>query len=162
MRVSFLFVLIFLSVCLVLIWNNRKKRFAAEDKDKNGKKLFSAAYPDNPSLVTKLVRLYEEEKIYLNPNLRITDVMRKLYINRNYVTRIIQRDLQANNFQRFTNKYRVKESMKLLNKGKYTVDQIAAMSGFQNRMSFYRAFKEETGLSPSQWKRQQNNGSMVS
>lgn len=58
-------------------------------------------------------------------------------------------------FYEFLNELRYQESLHFLNVGEteLTIADIAYRSGFNNRNSFYKVFKEKTGLTPSQYKK---------
>ena len=51
------------------------------------------------------------------------------------------------------NRYRVNEARRLILEGKpdTSLNDIALQAGFTNRVSFYRQFKDITGISPSEF-----------
>ena len=55
------------------------------------------------------------------------------------------------NFNELINEYRIKEAIKLIEEGyleKYTGEYLSKAIGFQNKTSFYKAFKSKTGTTP--------------
>ena len=60
---------------------------------------------------------------------------------------------KASSFYDFLNDLRYQESLKLLSidKDELTISDIAYRSGFNNRNTFYKVFKEKTGVTPSQY-----------
>ncbi|MCK3685372.1 AraC family transcriptional regulator [Maribellus sp. YY47] len=101
-------------------------------------------------LRTKLLSLFEEEKIYRLSDLRITTVSETLQTNRTYISRLINEEFGVN-FNEFVNKYRVEEAEALLkneDNALYTLDYIAEKAGFGSTNSFTRAFKEYKGITP--------------
>ncbi|MDR3336280.1 MAG: helix-turn-helix domain-containing protein [Treponema sp.] len=50
------------------------------------------------------------------------------------------------------NSYRVEYAKNLLSNSALTIPYIAAESGFESDSSFYRVFKEVTGLAPNQYR----------
>ncbi len=60
-------------------------------------------------------------------------------------------------FRDLINKYRVREACKRLNDtenfGQYTIEAISQSVGYKSRTSLITAFKKETGLTPSEYKR---------
>ncbi len=105
-------------------------------------------------LKTRLLTLFEKDKIYINADLRITTVSEALQTNRTYISRLINEEFGMN-FNEFVNKYRIRESEKLLScedHNVYTLEYIAEKSGFGNANSFTRAFKELKGLTPGQYR----------
>jgi AraC-like DNA-binding protein len=62
---------------------------------------------------------------------------------------------KSTNFYDFLNHLRYQESLQLLsaNKDELTIADIAYRSGFNNRNSFYKVFKEKSGVTPSEYKK---------
>lgn len=106
-------------------------------------------------LKTKLLNLFENEKIYTQSDLRITLLCDLLETNRTYISRLINAEFGVN-FNEFVNQYRVREAEKLLSSAKnnsYTLDYIAEEVGFGTGNSFARAFKEYNGVTPGQYRK---------
>lgn len=102
----------------------------------------------------ELLRIFEKERIYIHPDLRITTIAELLRTNRTYISRLINDDFGMN-FNEFVNKYRVEEAERLLNckdNHQYTLEYIAEKSGFGNANSFTRSFKEINGITPGQYR----------
>ncbi|HPF52080.1 MAG TPA: helix-turn-helix domain-containing protein [Draconibacterium sp.] len=102
----------------------------------------------------KLLRIFEKERIYIHPDLRITTIAELLRTNRTYISRLINDDFGMN-FNEFVNKYRIEEAERLLNcedNHQYTLQYIAEKSGFGNANSFTRSFKEINGITPGQYR----------
>lgn len=101
-------------------------------------------------LKTKLLALFENEKIYRMSDLRITTISETLQTNRTYISRLINEEFGVN-FNEFVNKYRVEEAELLLrneDNALYTLEHIAEKSGFGSTNSFTRAFKDCKGVTP--------------
>ncbi|MEQ9266004.1 MAG: GAF domain-containing protein [Balneolaceae bacterium] len=101
----------------------------------------------------KLITLFEEDKIYLNPNLSLDCIAEKLGISSGYLSRLIN-DTTNKSFSQFTNEFRVRESQKnLVSKdyAHYNILSIGLESGFNSKASFNRNFKEITGLPPQEY-----------
>tara|TARA_R110002167_G_scaffold36675_17_gene115790 strand:- start:564 stop:1319 length:756 start_codon:yes stop_codon:yes gene_type:complete len=106
----------------------------------------------------KLIRIMQEEKPYLNNELRLDDISRLMNLSRNHTSQIINEHFNLSFFD-FVNKYRVKEAKNLLitnEANQLTMTQIAYDAGFNNRASFYKAFKKFSDLNPSAYKSQIN------
>ena len=109
-------------------------------------------------LKSKLVSLFENEKIYRQSDLRIITVSEALQTNRTYISRMINEEFGVN-FNEFVNQYRVQEAEQLLRQKEnntYTLDYIAEQVGFGSGNSFTRAFKEYKGLTPGKFRANQN------
>lgn len=100
-----------------------------------------------------LQHIMENEKPYLSPDLTLEELAGKLNTDRNSLSQFINQEMEKN-FSLYINEYRIKEAIRLLDNpiGDSSIDDIAFESGFNNRVSFYRAFKKATGLSPSNYR----------
>ena len=54
----------------------------------------------------------------------------------------------------FTCKIKIKNSMRLLQSGRYNITEVALMTGFNNLSYFRKCFKKECGMSPSEYVKQ--------
>jgi AraC-like DNA-binding protein len=122
------------------------------EEDENLK--IASATTENNGLTSQLIQLFEKEKIYRQPDLRITNVSALLDTNRTYISRLINDEFEMN-FNEFVNKYRIEETKRLLrNKShnSYTMEYIAEQAGFGSVASFSRVFKEMLGTTPSKYR----------
>lgn len=118
---------------------------------------------DGPDQASKMEEIYksilhqlEEEELYKNVDLSLQDLATSIGSNYRYVSEAIN---YAGNsgFYDLVNRYRVKNAMKLLtqfNKNEISTFEIMEQSGFRNSATFYRVFKLEIGMTPSQFRRQ--------
>ena len=105
-------------------------------------------------LKTRLLRLFEHDKIYQVNNLRISTVCESLLTNRTYISKLINDEFEMN-FNEFVNKYRVEDAKQLLlshENNKFTMDYIAQQAGFGSVASFSRVFKEIEGTTPGKFR----------
>ncbi len=108
-------------------------------------------------LSAELIFLMEQEQIFRNNNLRITDICDKLKTNRSYMSSIVNSEFKTN-FSDLVNKYRIDYSKKLLlEEDCYVLDYIAEQSGFASLSSFMRVFRKETGTTPGIYRKQNIN-----
>nr|WP_319509635.1 helix-turn-helix domain-containing protein [uncultured Draconibacterium sp.] len=108
---------------------------------------------DEDSLYKNLKILFEEEKIYRDPNLSIRLLADKLETNTTYLSLVINQRFEES-FKSILNKYRVNEARLILETKQYanlTIEGIAEKVGYHSRSTFYSAFKEITGLTPTQY-----------
>lgn len=99
-----------------------------------------------------------EGKKYLDPNINLDRVARGVHLTERQVSTSIN-TIACRNFNSYINKLRVKEAQSLLLDSAYsyyTIDAIAEMAGFSNKVSFYKAFKKVTGHSPSDFRKAAN------
>ncbi len=101
----------------------------------------------------KLLDVMQREKPHLNNELRLDDISRLMNLSRNHTSQIINEHFNLSFFD-FVNRYRIKEAKKLLmqnDENRLTMTQIAYDVGFNNRASFYKAFKKFTDFNPSDY-----------
>lgn len=113
----------------------------------------SITVPDDSltSLRECIINLFENERIYLNPHLRLSDVATMANSNRTYVSRFFN-DNNGKTFFEYVNGFRVKHAMALLKKSDEKLDVIAEQSGFNSRQSFHRVFSKMAGCTPEQYR----------
>ncbi len=105
-------------------------------------------------IMTNLIELFNTEKPYLNSNLSLIDVSRKLGISKQKLTYVLNYKMNSS-FYHFVNKYRVEESKKMLRQKehfKYNLKTISDMSGFRSKSTFNACFKKFTHMTPSEYR----------
>lgn len=107
------------------------------------------------SLLERVLEYVEQEKPYLDNELRLSGLADQLDISIHHLSQVINEQL-GKSFSDFINEYRVEEATRLLANPRYQdryVIAIAYESGFNNKTSFNKAFKAYTGMSPSQYRK---------
>lgn len=106
------------------------------------------------SIKKRLERLLEEDQVFKENELRLDDLASYLDINRHQLSQVINEYYQINFFD-LMNRYRVNYVKRALADPSYandTIIQIAYEAGFNNKASFNRYFKLDTGLTPSAYR----------
>ena len=102
-------------------------------------------------LFKDFINLLENKKYYLNQDLTLQKVSDELNSNRTYLLKAVK-DCSGNGFSSIVNEYRVKEARRLLSDTEnltLTIEHIGNKAGFKSKPSFYNAFKNITGVTPS-------------
>lgn len=103
----------------------------------------------------KLMILIEEERPYLDSELKLTTLAEELSVSSNLLSQAINQN-SAENFSGLINRYRIKHAKKLLREtdpsSDKTILEIAMDSGFNTKSSFNRNFKQSTGQTPSSFR----------
>jgi AraC-like DNA-binding protein len=103
-------------------------------------------------------RLYyamEHSKLFLEPELSLAQLASHVNISTHLLSQVLNECIMMN-FYDFINSYRVIEvKSKLANRSydKYNIVVLAYESGFNSKASFQRIFKNHTGLTPTEYKR---------
>ena len=106
--------------------------------------------PRNEQLMQRIIRLMEEQRLYLDSDLKQADVATALGVRLDEVSRCINSN--AFNFSQFVNGYRIEYAKQLmLRKPGIKMTQVAIESGFSNETTFFRTFKAIVGMPPSEW-----------
>jgi AraC-like DNA-binding protein len=109
-------------------------------------------------LLGALRRLMEHDKVYREEGLSIGSLAAKLNIAEHGLRRLINQRLGHRNFNAFLNGYRLDDAMTALAdpaQEPVPILTIALDAGFQSLGPFNRAFKSKTGMTPSEFRREQ-------
>lgn len=111
---------------------------------------------DNVNLTTEaksVLKYLDNSDIYLDTNFTIDDLTRELGIPKHTLSKIINHDM-ALNFYTLIAKYRIEYAKKLIVKEQnLLLDAIMIECGFNSRITFNKYFKEFTGLTPSEYRK---------
>ena len=103
-------------------------------------------------LMGRIEELMEQEKPYLNSELKMSDVAAVLGIHQNDISSCIN-SMKGCSFSQFINTYRVEYAKQLLSEQTdMKILTVYTKSGFANEQSFYRTFKQISGMTPREWK----------
>lgn len=107
----------------------------------------------------KIAGLMEEKKLYLNPDLSMQELSEELSVPVKHLSYMLNQVFHLN-FYDYVNQYRIEASKALLSnpaKSKMTILEIAYEVGFNSKSTFNAAFKKQTGITPSAF-RKTNHG----
>ena len=109
---------------------------------------------DLVDLKDRLLDLFEREKLYRNPDIRVGDVAARLCTNKSYLAQAIR--LKTNkNFCQLVHSFRVREAMRLFEENPdLTIRQLSSTVGFNSMTTFNSAFSRITGFTPAEWCRE--------
>lgn len=108
---------------------------------------------EESNIATAVQRLFDDEQIYLDPKLKLSDVARRVGTNRTYISRYFNRD-NGQTFYDYVNNYRIKyaEQLLLSSPSSTTLMEISGRSGFNSLSTFRRAFVATYGCSPTEYR----------
>ena len=132
-------------------WARDFKEEVMEDDTRAGE---AGPEQENALLEERIAAAMEEQKLYLRPGLKISDVAAAVGSNRTYVSNAIN-SAGGMSFADYVNTRRVeyaKKRMKqLAAQGDFSISDVATDAGFASFPSFYRAFTKYERTSPSSW-----------
>ena len=110
----------------------------------------------NKELAHRLIRLMEDEKVFLSPGLKLTDLAVMLDTNSRYISENIKQSTGLSVSQ-FVNKYRIEHAQRLmLADPDKKLHAVATESGFTNDKALVRAFRDFTSMTPTEWRTSQH------
>lgn len=118
----------------------------------------SAQSVQDIQLAQRFMALLKQDANYRNPNISMDYFADRLYTNRAYLSKAINKTTHKN-FTVVINEYRIQEACKMLVSSKYnylSIEGIAFTVGFNSKTSFNRVFKMQTGLTPTNFRNNQH------
>lgn len=99
-------------------------------------------------------RLMKEEHVYRDSELTVDRMASALKTNRTYLSQVIN-EKSGMNFSRYVNSYRISEAIERLSgpSENQLMKSLALDLGFKSATAFSKIFAEETGISPSAYRR---------
>jgi AraC-like DNA-binding protein len=119
----------------------------------------SALTPErSDAFLKRLIDVMESEKPYTDGELTLPRLAARLSVSTHHLSQVINERLERS-FSDFVNSYRVEEAKRRLADpaaGHYSLIAIAEDVGFNSKSSFNAAFKKQTGMTPSEFRKQTN------
>jgi AraC-like DNA-binding protein len=106
-------------------------------------------------IIARLTKSMEEEKLYLDPALNLQTLSQHTGLPQKLISAVLNQHIHKS-FNAFINEYRIeafKEKIRLADMDNLTMAGIAAECGFNSQATFQRAFREFTGMSPSEFRK---------
>jgi len=101
-------------------------------------------------LFYRLKKLIVDEELFLDPNLSLKILADRLNTNTKYLSQVVNFH-SGQNLQVFINQFRIKEAKEKMLDSSFanlTLYGVAMKCGFKNKSTFYKVFKQQTGLTP--------------
>ena len=106
-------------------------------------------------LKNSLIDLMEIEKIYKENDINLEILANRLNTSRHNASQVINEHFDLN-FHEFINKYRINEAKSIFNldyQKNLNIIDVAYEVGFNNKVTFNKAFKKDTNITPSEYQR---------
>ena len=116
-------------------------------------------------VLARLEQAFEQDRLYLEDSLTIGALAARLGTREHILRRVINRGLAYRNFNDFLHAWRIREACKELTRpdqARQPVLSIAMKVGYGSIGAFNRAFKARVGMTPTDFRRQQVEGTTSS
>ena len=110
-------------------------------------------------IIAKIETFMREDKPYKNPNFSLNDLAAAISESRNAISTVLNKSLEKT-FYNYINELRIEESKRLLADESllhFTIEGIAAESGFKAMSVFYRFFKDIEKETPAVYRKKHLN-----
>ena len=134
-------------VVAILILKGRRRQPQPEPKLQS-----EGVVKGDEQLIQRIYDLMDEKQLYLQQGLKVSDIASALGINSRYVSECVKA-FKGCSFTQFVNEYRMEQAKRLLlERPEMKISSVAIESGFTNDKAMTRYFKEQTGMTPTEWK----------
>ncbi len=146
---SFTFV-VYIIIFLLLMGFNRMNILNPTPQKYGGKTI---EHSTSKEIYTQLLKALEKQ--YQNPKLTLGDLSASTDYSKHQISQVLNEHYKMN-FSSFLRNFRIEKVKSLiLSNHNYTLEAIGKECGFKAKSTFFTAFKQETGLTPAQFKQQQ-------
>ena len=114
-----------------------------------------AAQKKTPDWVKELKEIIQDQ---VDTNLNLTEISKSLDINPSYLSREFSKHFNNLSFGEYTRKLRIEKAIELMKTNKYSLTEIAYLTGFSDQSHFTRIFKQHTNKNPSAFKKEMVKG----
>ena len=146
---------------LVFTWNQVYERSFANHKilpsSENDK--YSKSLLNSTSLIEYGLRMEEFFKVrdnVMNPSLNLESISKFLGISTNLTSQVINRHF-GKTFLELLREHRILVAKDLLKNSDYSILRIGLEIGYNSKSSFLRAFRDQTGITPSYYRNDLEN-----
>jgi AraC-like DNA-binding protein len=143
-----------------LLFENRYPFFyqlvAREERQKKYRKSLIQGLSEE-KIIARLGELMVNEKMYRNDELKLDEVAALLMITPHQLSEFLNERL-GTNFAGYLNRYRVEEAKELLSsRPDWNTLAVGFEAGFGSKPSFNAIFKQQTGMTPSEYRKKYLN-----
>lgn len=104
-------------------------------------------------LAEKINEIMDQKKLYLESDISLDTLARSCGFSKHHISQVINENMKMNFFE-YINSLRINEAKELLTRPKeeLTIIEIAYQVGYNNKVSFNKAFKNITGVTPTEYR----------
>lgn len=132
------------------LFNKKHQPSTAKESNRYSNKKISDEQAE--SFVSKLERLMQEEGLYKNPNLKLTDLAIEMKTSSHQLSQLLNDNL-GKSFSTYINEYRIEEACRLIENDSYLkIEEIGYEVGFNSKSTFFSTFKKIKNTTPFLYK----------
>lgn len=109
-------------------------------------------------IIECLKKYMDHDKVYLDPDLKRTDLAKKTGCSQAVLSQIFSQHLQLG-YNDYINSYRIEEFKRIVKAGyneRYTLEGLSKLCGFNSQASFFRSFRKNVGMTPNEYIQREN------
>lgn len=150
---------VYVPLAILVYWLGIKGYLVGQNDEMATKKtsdIKNLPHPEELIKITNLLKLaMEDEKLYRNPSINLNTLALQIGYTSKIISIVLNQHFEKS-FNEYINEYRIAEfKTKFLGPDfdHFTITGLALECGFNSQATFQRAFKESTGLSPSEFRK---------
>ena len=144
------FTFIFYLLVLLLLFAKKRAQLLLLNPPKYGKKRLDDEV--SQKLSSRLQSLMSDEKLYLDPNIKLSALSKKMNVSSTQLSQLFNEVLQSN-YNDYINGWRIEEAKRVIAEHPdFSLEAIGYDCGFNSKSTFYSAFKKHTGMTPSNYR----------
>jgi two-component system response regulator YesN len=116
--------------------------------------LSGISYREGQHAATKQACSYVSRN-YVN-NISLTDVAANIGVTPSYLSRVFKKDMDRTVVE-YLNQIRIERAKKMIDDGGVRLNKLYSLVGFNSNTYFFTVFKQNTGFTPTQYKKQAGN-----
>ncbi|MDR6982059.1 AraC-like DNA-binding protein [Rheinheimera pacifica] len=138
--------ILYLSIMMAMLARRERQQNRYQDK--------KIPEDDAAAILARLTPLMTGEQLFLNPNLTLAQLAKRLGTNTSRLSQFINDNLNMS-FTHYLNEKRIEYAKSLLlSDGSLSAEYVADVSGYNSLSTFYAAFKKFTGTTPAKFRQQ--------
>ena len=109
---------------------------------------------DGEEIFQKINSLMKNEKLYINQNLKLEDIAKKLGVNRHAVSQVMN-EVYGLGYAHYIKSHRIAEAQVLIKtRSELSLEGIGYEAGFKSKSVFFESFRKLVGCTPAAYKKQ--------
>ena len=123
----------------------------AEEEERPREKPVEKNVNSSKELCKRIEQLMKEERLFLQNDLKISDLSLRLGSNRNYIYNAINVEMGVN-FSDYINRQRIEYAARMMREHpELPINELYIKTGFSSSSAFYRNFRHYMGCTPKEY-----------